>query len=165
MTMPVPDDHAMREARSVLEQLKAEGSVRREHDDTVRMIAAAMAVIRDPSRSLANVCKQHGVLKQSVSNKIGAVRAVMQTRGATGPAPLRGLVGNRFAVLEHACVDGPPALQPPQSVPGKARTSARHAPAKRRRSFGTVWLSAALKGDTTTAMFGDGREKLTYPMV
>jgi hypothetical protein len=64
----------------------------------------------------------------SSAHKPRSSTAAVPSRSEACPAPRRGLEGNRFAMLEHACVDGPPALQPPQSAPGKARTSTRAVP-------------------------------------
>ena len=64
----------------------------------------------------------------SSAHKPRSSTPAVPSRSEACPAPPRGLERNRFAVLEHACVDGPPALQPPQSAPGKARTSTRAVP-------------------------------------
>jgi len=118
--MPLPDDHdVMREARSILDQLKAEGGLRRERGETVRVIAAAMAAVRDPSRTLRGVAEEWRVARPSVQNLVSRVSAVMQSRSEAGPAPPRGLERNRFAVLGVASVDGPPMPPPPPSASHK----------------------------------------------
>jgi len=98
----------LREARSILARLKADGVVKVEQKETLQVVAAAMAVVREPSRSVCDISKQHGVLYQRVYEKLGAVRALVKSRSETGPAPRRGLEGNRIAMLEHASVHGPP---------------------------------------------------------